>query len=52
MMTVIGMGETVMMQLQIGSNVLIHNGAHVTNDVADDLIVDSRGIRHRREKIN
>jgi sugar O-acyltransferase (sialic acid O-acetyltransferase NeuD family) len=49
--TVIGMAVTVMLKLRIGSNVLIHNGAHIKNDVADDTIVDVHGKRHLRNPV-
>ena len=44
-MTVIGMGVTVLFGVTIGANVLIHNGAHVTTNVADNTVVDGRGVR-------
>jgi sugar O-acyltransferase (sialic acid O-acetyltransferase NeuD family) len=44
-MTVVGMGATVLFGVKIGTNSLIHNGAHITSEVADNTVVDSRGLR-------
>lgn len=47
-MTVVGMGATVLLGIRIGANCLIHNGAHISADVGDNIIVDAQGRRHLR----
>ncbi|MBZ9810354.1 MULTISPECIES: NeuD/PglB/VioB family sugar acetyltransferase [unclassified Mesorhizobium] len=47
-MTVVGMGATVLLGVQIGADCLIHNGAHISANVADNTIVDAQGRRHLR----
>ena len=48
-MTVVGMGATVLLGVNIGKNVLIHNGSGINSDVADNTIVDARGRRQIRQ---
>ncbi|MCA0049722.1 NeuD/PglB/VioB family sugar acetyltransferase [Mesorhizobium sp. B283B1A] len=47
-MSVVGMGATVLLGVQIGAGCLIHNGAHISANVADNTIVDAQGRRHLR----
>ncbi|MEP6827685.1 MAG: NeuD/PglB/VioB family sugar acetyltransferase [Aestuariivirga sp.] len=47
-MSVVGMAVTVLLKTTIGSNVLIHNGAHIKTDVANNMIVDAQGKRYLR----
>ncbi|CAN7661270.1 NeuD/PglB/VioB family sugar acetyltransferase [Rhizobium sp. LjRoot98] len=47
-MTVVGMGTTVLLGIRIGADCLIHNGAHISADVGDGIIVDAQGRRHLR----
>lgn len=36
---VIGMGSTIYLRVRIGRHAIIHNGCHITRDVADDAVV-------------
>lgn len=47
-MTVVGMGATVLLGVRVGADCLLHNGAHVSADVADNTIIDAQGRRHVR----
>jgi UDP-3-O-[3-hydroxymyristoyl] glucosamine N-acyltransferase len=38
----------VLLGVQIGADCLIHNGAHISANVADNTIVDAQGRRHLR----
>ena len=42
-LSTIGMCATVMNQLSVGENCLVHNNVALTMDVADDTIVTARG---------
>jgi carbonic anhydrase/acetyltransferase-like protein (isoleucine patch superfamily) len=47
-MTVVGMGATILFGVRVGTDCLIHNGAHISANVADKTIVDAQGRRHLR----
>lgn len=43
--TTLGMGATVLFGLKVGARCLVHNGAAIATDVADDTVVDGQGRR-------